>query len=255
MFLMFVDESGDTGLVRSPTRYFILCGMVLHELRWDQHVNTLLAFRQDMKARFGLKFREEIHATDLINNPGPLNRIPKHHRLEIVRSFADCLGSMTDINLISVVVDKQGKATGYDVFQKAWEALIQRFENTISHHNFPGPRNPDERGMLICDNTDGMKLVRLVRRMRVYNPIPNRMDLRRGYRNMALRFIIEDPNFRDSQHAQMIQAVDLCAWLLKQMVQPCGYMRKKYAAKYFLRMQNILCRVAAPRDPQGVVRL
>lgn len=47
MFLMFVDESGDVGLVRSPTRYFILCGLVLHELRWEQHINALLAFRRD----------------------------------------------------------------------------------------------------------------------------------------------------------------------------------------------------------------
>ena len=33
MYLMYVDESGDSGLVNSPTRYFVLTGMVVHELR------------------------------------------------------------------------------------------------------------------------------------------------------------------------------------------------------------------------------
>lgn len=214
-----------------------------------------LRFDAMMRERFGLKLREEIHATDIVNKPGVLARIPKHHRLEIVRRFADCLGALADINLISVVVDKQTKVAGYDVFKKAWEALIQRFENTLSYRNFPGPQNADERGMLVCDNTDGMKLVRLVRRMRVYNPIPNQSMYGQGYRNLALRFIIEDPNFRDSQHAQMIQAVDLSAWLLKQWLQPCGYIRRKYAANYFLRMQDIFCRVAAKHDSHGIVRL
>lgn len=33
MYLMYVDESGDSGLLGSPTRYFVVSGIVLHELR------------------------------------------------------------------------------------------------------------------------------------------------------------------------------------------------------------------------------
>ena len=36
MYLMYVDESGDVGMVNSPSRYFVLVGLVLHELRWQQ---------------------------------------------------------------------------------------------------------------------------------------------------------------------------------------------------------------------------
>jgi len=34
---MYVDESGDSGLPSdgSPTRYFCLSGLVVHELRWQ----------------------------------------------------------------------------------------------------------------------------------------------------------------------------------------------------------------------------
>ena len=34
MYLMYVDESGDCGVDGSPSRYFCLAGMVVHELRW-----------------------------------------------------------------------------------------------------------------------------------------------------------------------------------------------------------------------------
>ncbi|SDF02686.1 DUF3800 domain-containing protein [Sporolituus thermophilus] len=32
MYFLYVDESGDTGIVDSPTRYYVLAGLVVHEL-------------------------------------------------------------------------------------------------------------------------------------------------------------------------------------------------------------------------------
>jgi len=52
MYLMYVDESGDIGLTGSPTRYFVLTGLVLHELRWRQTLDGLIAFRREQKNRF-----------------------------------------------------------------------------------------------------------------------------------------------------------------------------------------------------------
>jgi hypothetical protein len=40
MHLMYVDESGDSGLINSPTRYFVRTGIVLHDLRWHDALNT-----------------------------------------------------------------------------------------------------------------------------------------------------------------------------------------------------------------------
>jgi len=255
MYLMFVDESGDTGLANSPSRYFILCGLVLHELRWKDTIDGLLAFRKDMRHRYGLKLREEIHSSHLINNPGPLARIEKYRRLEILRRFADVLAGMPDLNLVSVVVDKDNKPPGYDVFASAWTTLIQRFENTLSHRNFPGPKNPDDRGLLFCDHTDDKKLTALVRKMRTYNPVPNQPWAGTGYRNLTLRYVVEDPVFRDSSISQYIQAVDMCAYLLHQQMKPSSYFQKKSGQNYFNRLHPICCRFTAPRDPVGIVRI
>jgi hypothetical protein len=255
MYLMYVDESGDCGLTNSPTRYFVLTGLVVHELRWQTYLDRLIAFRQRVKQHFGLRLREELHASAMVNHPGSLVRIKRNDRVAILKAFADELAAMTDLNLINIAVDKQGKPGNYDVFGIAWKALIQRFENTLSHRNFAGPANPDECGMLFPDHTDDKKLTGLLRQMRRYNPVPNQAAYGVGYRNMALSKITEDPNFRESDHSYFIQATDLAAFLLYQNLEPSGYMRKKGGHNYFQRLAPILCRVASSKDPQGIVRL
>ena len=253
MFLMVVDESGDVGLVNSPTRYFVLTGIVIHELRWQTSLDQILSFRQRMKSSFGLRMRDEIHAAQMMTSPGALVRIKKQGRLSITRFYCDELASMNDLNIINIVVDKQGKAAGYDVFEMAWKCLVMRLEQTLSANNFNGPRNTDERAMLFPDHTDDKKLTQLLRKMRRYNPTP--FPGNAGWSNKPLRTIIEDPNFRESHDSHFIQAADVRAFMLYQHLDPNAYMRKKGANVYFNRLNPVLCKVAAPKDPQGIVRL
>ena len=255
MFVMYVDESGDTGLVGSPTRHFVLSGLVIHELRWHDCLERLIAFRKRMYLSFGLRLREEIHASRLINKPGHLATIRKSDRLSIVRFFIDELAAMPDISVINVIVDKVQKTEGFDVLEAAWRALIQRFDNTISHRNFPGPANPDERGMIFPDHTDDRKVKLLVRRMRRFNPVPNQPQFGPGYRNILLKRIIEDPSFRGSDDSYFIQAVDVIAYALMQHTAPSSFMRRKCGNNYFKRLAPILCTVASSTDPLGIVRL
>ncbi len=226
---MFADESGDTGLEQSPTRYFLLCALVLHELEWKKCLVELVEFRRELRRDYGLKLRHEIHAREFINKPGALAIIPKYKRLEILRKFADKIAQIRAFSLISVVVDKQSKRLDYNVFENAWQALVQRFENTISLKNFPSLVNSSDCGLLSCDNTDAPKLTSLIRKMRHYNPIPNNNFHGPGYRNITLNFLIEDPIFRDSAHSFLIQCADLCAYLLQQHLSPSKYMKEKAA--------------------------
>lgn len=255
MYLMYVDESGDIGLVDSPTRYFVLSGIVIHELRWREYLDQLIDFRRRMLNAFGLHLREEIHAAEYISRPGPFVRIMKNDRLTILRDFTNELTLLSDLTIINVVVDKLGKPANYDVFDMAWKTLIQRFENTCSHNNFHGPRNPEDKEMIIADNTDMKKLTTLIRQMRKFNPIPNNENHGFGYRNLRVVHIIEDPNFRDSKDSYFIQAADLIAYLLYQYINPCMYMKKKSGKNYFLRLDPILCKVASNKDPHGIVWL
>ena len=254
---MYVDESGDCGLTKSPSRYFALSGLVLHELRWRDYLAQLVEFRRRMRTQHTLKLREEIHVSHFIGRaPGQLRRIAKFGRLAIYRKLLDELATMGDLRVVNVIVDKQGKPANYDVFEKAWEALVQRFENTIQHRNFPGPHNGDERGMIFPDRTDDLKLTKLLRRMRYYNPVPGMQVMGYGgYRNLQLAYIIGDPKFRQSHMSYFIQAADACAFALYQYFQPNSFVRKKHAAKYLLRLNPVLCKVASTTNQLGIVRL
>lgn len=150
------------------------------------------------------------------------------------------------------MVKKQSSDTTQTVFDRGWSTIIQRFENTLSHRNFPGPSNPDERGLIICDDTD-IRLNQLVRRMRRYNPVPNQSPFGSGYRNLQLKAIVEDPVHRDSRATYFIQAVDTIAYLLYQKGQPNAYMKKVGGQAYFKRLKPILCLHAAPSHPFGIV--
>jgi len=251
LYLMYVDESGDSGLGGSPL--YVLCGVVVHELRWRQSLDQIIDFRRRMKQMHGLPMREEIHAGQFIQNQRALPGIQKHIKLGIMRAFADELATMPDLSVITILIDKRNKRTGYDVFEMGWKALLQRFENGIVNRNLKGPQNPDERGIILPDNTDTTKVTKILRKMRRFNPIPSRGG--GASRNTPVQMIVEDPSFRDSRDSYFIQAADLGAFLLYQKTLPCGYIRRKHAVNYFDRLNPVLYIEASRTDIQGIVRL
>jgi hypothetical protein len=259
---MYVDESGDSGMVNSPTRYFVLSGIVIHELRWLTYLEALVLFRKNLKSQFGLGLRDEFHAGKLVSKPGDLAKsIKPHRRVEMVRHYADALAGMQDLNVINVIVDKQGKGTGYDVFEMAWKALITRFQNTLSHSNFRGPRNTDDRGLLICDNTDNKKLIALRRRMGRHNPVPhhphyNPAGAPLSYTQVLTTSLAEDPIFKNSIHSYWVQSADLTAFLAYQHIAPNKHMKKHRGQNFLKRLKPILCTAASRTDKTlGIVRL
>lgn len=221
MYLVDVDESGDVGSKMGSSRYFALSGLVVHELRWHDALDSIIAFRRRARAKDGLKLREEIHANHFIHRPGNLARIAKSMRLRLLRDVVDFQAGLPHVSILNVLIDKEGKPADYDIFQSAWRALIQRFENTISQRNFAGPRNAQDLGLLVVDQTEEAGLRNLTRKMRVYNPVPNMGG----------------------------------AYFLYQMHAPAGYVRKKGARHYFARLDPALCKVASLTDAQGIVRL
>jgi hypothetical protein len=250
---MYVDESGDTGLENSPTRYFALSGIVVHEQRWREFIDSLIDFRRTQRAIHGLPVRAEIHASEFINKRA--YGLEKHIRLAILRNTLDELAKFPFISITNILVDKYGKTNDYDVFENAWQALFQRFENTLSYGNFPGKHQHDY-GMVITDATAGKKLTRLVRRMAVHNFVPHGVNFGPGARNIPVKRIIEDPFGKDSKTTLPIQMADVCAYFLAQRISPPNsYIRRKRARNYFDRLRPVLNTHASSKNQYGVVRL
>ena len=257
MYLLYADESGDTGLQASPTKYFLLSSLVVHETRWRDFLNDIVAFRRHLRATKGLKLREEIHAAPFITNPGALVRIRRNDRLDILKQCLDFLSNRSDIRICTVAVNKTTKQTGYDVFEHAWQAFIQRFDNTMQHRNYPDAL-ANQRGLVLPDNTDGGKLTALMRRMRHYNPVPNNLTNQTqgaSYRNLALQSVIEDPFLKDSAHSFIHQLVDVVAYAARQLFEPNAYMRSKQGHNFYARLRPVLNPHASRRHPLHFVQL
>jgi hypothetical protein len=251
MYFLYVDESGDTGLAGSPTNYFCLSGLVFHELRWHETLEAVIDFRRKLKADYGLKLREEIHAAHYIHKPGSLSRIAKSIRLRMLKEILEFQASLPDISILNVVVEKSSKTAADDIFEIAWTTLIQRFHNTISYKNFAGPQNPDDHGMLIVDQTDEVKLRNLSRKMRRYNPVPSMYG--GSALAMPITTLVEDAVHRNSQHSYFIQLADVNAYFLFQKYQCCSYIKKKGGKNYFSKLAPVLCKVASRTHAEGIV--
>lgn len=252
MYIFYVDDTGDTGLVNSPTRYFGLSGLAVHESDWRNFINTLIDFRRTLRTTYNLPIRAEIHSYDFIRKG--VFGIAKHDRLAILRNTLDELAKLNTISITNVIVDKQGKPDDYDVFHTAWTTLFQRFENTMLNGNFPGGHRHDH-GMVVTDATAGKKLVRLVRKMAVHNYIPHDARLGPGARNIPIRRIIEDPYGKDSADTLPLQMCDVAAYFLTQRYSPNAYVRRKRAQRYFDRLLPVLNTHASRFNNLGIVEI
>jgi hypothetical protein len=143
---MYVDESGNPGILGSKTDHYILTGLVIHELSWRKTLDDLVEFRRAIRKDYGWKVREEIHAQEMINGRVSTNKgIARNSRFIILRKCLDWIASRPDLGIITVVVEKQGFQQAKEVFKAGWSYLIQRFENTIQYKNFAGAKIPKTR--------------------------------------------------------------------------------------------------------------
>lgn len=242
MFLMYIDESGDVGHNNSPTQYFVLSAIILHETDWQNILDDLILFRRSLKKKFGLKMNEEIHASEFINGSPKLNaNISRNDKLDILKKCLKWLDSRTDISIVTIRCDKKAHLEK-DIFEFAWKVLIQRIDNTLANKNFPNA-TANDKGMIIADNTNGGKLTKLLRQMRRYNHVPNLMSFGSGSRNIILRAVIEDPVMRDSADSYFHQMVDVVVYFARQYYEPNRFIRNKGARTFYT---NFLTNVVNP---------
>ena len=86
MYLMYVDECGDSGLGRGSSRYFILSGMVVHEAYWSQTLESIHKMRKEIEGKYGLPVMKELHAGEMLGRTSKkYSDIPKRDRFLLFR--------------------------------------------------------------------------------------------------------------------------------------------------------------------------
>lgn len=245
---MYVDESGDPGVYTGGnSQHFILTGLIVPISEWSNSLERLVKFRKLVKKATGLPEREEIHSSELvrIDKIEAYRAIPKSSRISILKSFVTEIPSIfPESKIISICLDKQSLQARVSYQELAWTRLIQRYDTFL--------KKCKGKGIIVSDDSDEILLRRILRRMRVYNPVPSKFST--GYYNPVINNIIEDTFFRQSKHSFFVQAVDAIAHSLYRKEYPKGSL-KKYGLQYlFDTLDSLLLKEASPKDPQGIVR-
>lgn len=205
MLLAYIDESGDTGpAAKGGTLTYSLGCVLVDADAWPAAFDQLLEFRRRLKITYGVPIRAEIKANYLLRNSGDLRQValgPGARRL-IYRahlSMVDRIGARA----FGVVIDKRNvdRAPG-EVFDLAWQTLMQRLERTSTKENVTFA--------LLHDEGENDTVRRWARQARRYLTAGSAFGT--GGLQGAARLLVDDPIPRKSHQSYFIQLADLVAY-------------------------------------------
>lgn len=203
--LAYFDESGDSGLVNSPTRYFVLACVLVPESTWMANLDLLIRLRKGLRDRYGVPTRQELKSTDIRRGRGPLTGLhfsPSDRQRLFKRLMLWQDRTMIGLNNFAVVMDKAlCAARGREPRETAWEFALQRVDTFC--------RKADSKAILFPDEGHGPFIKRLTRRKRRFQKIPGRFG---GTLSIPLERVLEDPNDRRSHDSYFIQLADWNAY-------------------------------------------
>ncbi|HEY4025236.1 MAG TPA: DUF3800 domain-containing protein [Candidatus Dormibacteraeota bacterium] len=200
MFLLYVDESGKSGLNDPTQPYFVLAGVVVKNEDW-RAIET--AFEKAIEAivpRPGRPPRWELHMADIANGQGHFKATPRRDRRRLCDAVLDLIDEF-DLTLIATIVDKKGMQQKREWAKRppedwAYEFLVERYQHLL--------RRRQELGIVVGDEQKGAEAL---------NRTSHALWRRSG--TSALRKvdrIVETVFFLPSHHSLMLQLADGVAY-------------------------------------------
>lgn len=227
MYLVYFDESGDSGLTNSPSQYFALAGVIAHEDYWLILLNDLIDFRRYLKSTYGLPMRVELRANSLIHKKKEFRAlsISRKDRLMIFQEALKFLHTHSELlQVFAIVIDKgKVKKKGIDIRTLAWEYALQRVQNTLESFS---DGLVEEHAVIFPDEGHHFLIRKLIRKMRRHNYVPSFYG--GASRKILTERIIEDPNDRLSHESYLIQLADLSAYAAARHVFPIQLVNATY---------------------------
>ena len=215
--------------------------------QWNEAFARLQKWRKHLKDVHGIPTSYELHAQEFVSGRGSASQIgtiSRHRRAQIFHRGV----SITNwLNLSGVTVFNVCN-TDDDQF-KAFERLLNRINRTMKAR--------DSYAHLICDQGKEDQYTKLVRKMRVFNPIPSKFGAwadGHGTKNITIERIIEDPQFKSSSKSYFIQQADFIAFALLRRENPTSRIKRHGLHKTFDELNECLETACSPNDPKGVIR-
>lgn len=195
MHLVYLDESGDPGLVNSPTKHYILAGFSVHHGDWAALDNRLRRFRVTMFERFGFPIDAELHASEWLGASPALHGVSRSDRLQVARQLVYMLSRCMEIRTFAWTTHKTNEAVVETVACRAMADLA-----TWTRDGRIGPRTPCRHAsFLILHDAAPSQPFKEV-------PRPDQL--------------VGHPVGLSSRHDRMIQVADMIAYLVRQKIAP-----------------------------------
>ena len=201
MHIAFVDESGDLGGARSPTRHFILCAVVVRHDRWEAAREELSELRRRLQGLYRLHPDAEIHAKQFLGGDDRHRGLEIRPRFQCAHHILQFLRQSRSLILVRHAVRKEG-ATGAQVLAAAWQGLAKEMVRQTGATRF----TCGGRGWVLVADHHGDQPYR--------DPAMNRFLEAEG------QPLLEHPFGRRSHDSGFLQIADLLAFLTKQTLEP-----------------------------------
>lgn len=228
MYLMYLDESGSTGLdLENETQpYFVLSGVCIPDKEWHK-VNEL--FEQEKIKIYPELKNIEIHTNELFNsNPkSPFYKNNWKYNFEILEKLVDLVASL-DIKVSFTVINKKaykkhfGNNIIVDPYLYSFAVIYQRFNSFLLKR--------DSFGIVFCDELKNMEesLKILYPKLKADN-----------------KQIIERTFYLDSKKNNFIQIADICSFYINKYfciikeVSTMDNFKKAHCFKMYSKLSNI----------------
>lgn len=200
MYLAYLDESGDSGYNNSPTNFFILSCVLVHEANWLNTLDALIAMRRQLKQVHNIPTRPEIKAIDIKSGQGVFNSLgwSRLKRFQLFSELLDFEGRDLPIKVFAVAINKPlAQTRGWEPRERAWTFALERINRFCQ---------PSDWSIIFPDQGHGYFIRRQLRKMRRFHSVPSHWQA--GSISYRVERIIEDPNDRKSQDSYFIQLAD-----------------------------------------------
>ena len=200
MHIIYLDESGDPGLLNSPTQYYILAGFAVHHADWHIVDYRLREFRKWAEWTFGLQVSQEIHSAEFLGAAQIHCGLRREQRLLIIRKLIGILSQSIELRFFGWIIQKDSGDPLESVGHRCLIDLAAWLEK--------GEMGRGQLGLIIHDQM-------------YKRPACWKCD---GHKH-----IIDRPLSRPSGESVQLQVADLVAYLLKQSKDPNRYLKEQGA--------------------------
>jgi hypothetical protein len=224
MHIAYIDESGDLGGARSPTRHFILCAVVVRHEYWAGFNEALQSIRSRLHERHGLRLDAEIHTSQFLGGSELHLGMEIKERFQCMHHVLVSVASLPGVRFARICVEK---TMAHDIMDRAWFRLLSEI-NQVSD----GETTCQARGLiLLCDHHNTLP----------YRPPASSLD---AIANAGP--LLELPLGRDSKDSHALQLADILVYLTRQSITPNAYFSKSRGRR-LLRMTEALFGKPCPR--------